>query len=76
MKKEGIAAAHIHFLSPEDAESLLEEQLQVHRIGEVVFCARDLGFDHIMRLVAVLRRTGAESKIISPGTDVRVGYKF
>ena len=76
LKKEGVSAAHIHFLLPEDAESLLSEQLQVHRIGEVVFCARDLGFDQIMRLVAVLRKTGAESKIISPGTDVRVGYKF
>ncbi|MDE7072399.1 MAG: hypothetical protein K2O66_03415, partial [Bacteroidales bacterium] len=68
--------SHIHTLLPQDAPLLLLEQLQVQRIGEVIFCAKDLNFDDIMQLVSLLRKTGAESKIILPGTDIRVGYRF
>lgn len=76
LQKESVLPSHIHTLLPQDAPLLLLEQLQVQRIGEVIFCAKDLNFDDIMQLVSLLRKTGAESKIILPGTDIRVGYRF
>lgn len=73
---EKIAESHIHFLQPSDASELLLEQLEMNRIGEVIFCAKDINFDQILLLVSLLHKTGAESKIISPGADVRVGYRL
>ncbi|MCM1041270.1 MAG: glycosyltransferase [Bacteroides sp.] len=76
LQNENVLPAHIHFLRPEHALSLILEQIRINKIGEVIFCARDLNFDQILLLVSLLQKTGAESKIISPGADVRVGYKF
>lgn len=74
--REGIDEAHIHLLSAKDAPGVIEEQLQIHRIGEVIFCSKDLSFDQIMSMVTLLKKKGAESKIILPGSETRVGYKF
>ena len=74
--REGVLPDHIHTLAVDVAESLLLEQIQLQRIGEVIFCARDLGFDHILRLLTLLRKTGAESKIVLEGGEARVGYKL
>ncbi len=74
--EEHVPEANISFLKPEDALQQLLEQIRIRKTGEVVFCAKDLNFDQILQLVSVLRKTGAESKIISPGANVRVGYRF
>lgn len=76
LRRENVPEENIHFLSPEDARGLLLEQIRLLNIGEVVFCAQDLGFDDILQMMSVLRKTGAESKIISPNSEIRVGYRF
>lgn len=75
LKREGVDEAHIHLLSANDAPGVLEEQMQVHRIGQVIFCSKDLSFDQIMNMVLQLKHSGAESKIILPNSETRVGYK-
>ena len=74
--EEGIALERIHALSAADAPSSLAEQIEVNRIGQVIFCSKDLSFDQIVQMMDLLRKTGAESKIIAHDSSVRVGYKF
>ena len=76
LQAEGIPAGHIFHLQPRDALNALKEQILVNRIGEVVFCSKDLNFDQILLLVSLLRKTGVESKIIPADSRTRVGYKF
>ena len=66
----------IHTLSAADAPSSLAEQIEVNRIGQVIFCSKDLSFDQIVQMMDLLRKTGAESKIIAHDSSVRVGYRF
>ena len=74
--EEGIALERIHTLSATDAPNSLAEQIEVNRIGQVIFCSKDLSFDQIVQMMDLLRKTGAESKIIAHDSSVRVGYKF
>ena len=76
LNQEGVAGDRIHRLSPADAPGSLIEQTEVNRIGQVIFCSKDLNFGQIVQLMGLLRKTGAESKIIAQDSDVRVGYKF
>lgn len=75
LQEEGIRPEHIFGLRVNDALSVLNEQIQVNRIGEVIFCAKDLNFDQILLLVRILRKTGVETKTISADSRVRVGYR-
>ena len=74
--EEGIALERIHTLSATDAPNSLAEQIEVNRIGQVIFCSKDLSFDQIVQMMDLLRKTGAESKIIAHDSSIRVGYKF
>lgn len=76
LQEEGVRSEHIFALRVNDALSVLNEQIQVNRIGEVIFCAKDLNFDQILLLVRFLRKTGVETKIIASDSPTRVGYKF
>lgn len=76
LREEGIRPEHLFHLRPNDALSVLKEQIEVNRIGQVIFCSKDLNFDQIMLLVSLLKKTGVESKIISDDSRIRVGYKF
>lgn len=75
LKREGVDEDHIHLLSVKDASTVLDEQMKVYGIGQVIFCSKDLSFDQIMNMVMQLKQSGAESKIILPDSEVRVGYK-
>ena len=76
LQEEGIRPEHIFGLRVNDALSVLNEQIRVNRIGEVIFCAKDLNFDQILLLVRLLRKTGVETKTISADSRVRVGYRY
>lgn len=76
LQQENIPESNIHVLSAENCIDLIAEPIRIWKIGEVIFCAKDLSFDKILQLVSILRKTGAESKIISPNSEIRVGYRF
>ncbi|MEZ4755754.1 MAG: glycosyltransferase family 2 protein [Flavobacteriales bacterium] len=59
--------------APEAAVAPLRERIARERIGEVVFCAQDLGWSRIIRYLEQLRRRGTEFKIAQPGVSFIIG---
>ncbi|MDE7338265.1 MAG: glycosyltransferase family 2 protein, partial [Bacteroidales bacterium] len=53
LQDEGIRSEHIFGMRVNDALSVLNGQIQANRIGEVIFCAKDLNFDQILLLVRI-----------------------
>lgn len=76
LHEEGIRPEHLFHLRTNDALSVLKEQIEINRIGQVIFCSKDLNFDQILLLVSLLKKTGVESRIVSADSRIRVGYKF
>lgn len=59
--------------APEAAVGALRERIARERIGEVVFCAQDLGWSRIISYLEQLRRRGTEFKIAQPGVSFIIG---
>lgn len=59
--------------APEAAVGALRERIARERIGEVVFCAQDLGWSRIINYLEQLRRRGTEFKIAQPGVSFIIG---
>lgn len=59
--------------APEAAVGALRERIAQERIGEVVFCAQDLGWSRIINYLEQLRRRGTEFKIAQPGVSFIIG---
>ncbi|MBL7980984.1 MAG: glycosyltransferase [Flavobacteriales bacterium] len=59
--------------SPETTPEALARIIRKHRIGEVVFCAKDLSWGGIITLMEKLRNGGAEFKIAQPAREFIIG---
>ncbi len=59
--------------TPETTTEALARTIRKHRIGEVVFCAKDLSWGGIIALMEQLRNGGAEFKIAQPAREFIIG---
>lgn len=59
--------------SPEAGMDALLERINKERIGEVVFCARDMAWSSIIDHLERLRRRGTEFKIAQPDSSFIIG---
>lgn len=52
---------------------LLADRIRAHRVGEVVFCSKDLGWGEIIATMERIKHLRVELKIAQPGARVIIG---
>jgi hypothetical protein len=59
--------------TPNTTPEALARTIRKHRVGEVVFCAKDLSWGGIITMMEQLRKSGAEFKIAQPAREFIIG---
>ncbi|MEG1718207.1 MAG: glycosyltransferase [Bacteroidales bacterium] len=76
LEDRGARPDRIFSVVSEKASENMMEAIQIYKISEVIFCAKDMSFAEIIYLMDMAKKAGCSYKIISPDGEILVGSRL